>query len=87
MLIGDRTADLAHLETPPPLVGGNARADAIIPGRIRSKEKGRKWRNKFIETSKLLQCPACLGPRLYAPTPVADPDSIGETCQLDFGRF
>jgi len=41
----------------------------------------------YNETSKLLPCPPYLRPRLYTPTPVADLDALGETRQLDLGRF
>jgi len=41
----------------------------------------------YNETSKLLPCPPYLRAGLYTPTPMADPDALGETRQLSLARF
>jgi hypothetical protein len=84
----DLSADSAPGETPPTLVGGKTHADAIYtsPESNPKRSEGNE-ETKYNETSKLLQCPPYLSPRLYTPTPKANPDAFGQTQQPHLGRF
>jgi hypothetical protein len=66
VLNGNRSADLAHGETPPPLVGGETHADAIYTGPKSNliRREGNE-ETKYKETYKLLLCPPDLHPLLY----------------------
>jgi len=77
-----------HRETPSSLVGGKTHADTSYTG-PKSYQKRRELheKTKYNETSKLLPSPQYLRPRLYIPTPVTDPDDLGETCQPDLECF